>query len=165
MLTETFSGCRLDRSFFANKMIGFTGGEPAINVYTAGGGFKAHQDKQSLTILVSLSPGDDFAGGGTAFWSTEDAGPPGRTREYLTRTSTPTLLLRPPVGTALLFGGVVTHAGVAITSGERSVLVASFSPSSGGDGRSDFSRRLLQTAPELRASIWILGALEGLDGL
>ena len=36
-------------------MLGFTDGEPAINVYSEGGGFKAHQDKQSLTILVRFT--------------------------------------------------------------------------------------------------------------
>ena len=37
------------------------------------------------------------------------------------------LLLRPPKGTALLFGGYTTHAGTPVECGERCVLVASFS--------------------------------------
>ena len=36
-------------------------------------------------------------------------------------------MLRPPAGTALLFGGDVTHAGLPVTAGERAVFVASFS--------------------------------------
>jgi hypothetical protein len=38
------------------------------------------------------------------------------------------MVLTPPPGTALLFAGSVLHAGVAVTAGERSILVASFSP-------------------------------------
>jgi hypothetical protein len=37
----------------------FSPGEPAINVYTRGGRFDAHTDKQSLTILVPLSQARD----------------------------------------------------------------------------------------------------------
>ena len=36
-------------------------------------------------------------------------------------------MLRPPLGTALVFGGDVTHCGVPVASGLRSVLVCSFS--------------------------------------
>ena len=39
--------------------------------------------------------------------------------------------LIPPAGTALLFVGSVTHAGTPISSGERCVLVCSFSPATG----------------------------------
>jgi len=58
-----------------NPRLAFSTGEPAINVYHAGGGFKAHEDKQALTVLVPLSAGADFEGAGTAFWSIEHAGP------------------------------------------------------------------------------------------
>ena len=39
----------------------------------------------------------------------------------------PTAVLRPPLGTAILFGGDVTHAGLPVEAGTRAVLVASFS--------------------------------------
>ena len=67
----------------------------------------------SLTCLLNLSAADDdYGGGGTAFWG--ESGEP--------------LVIRPTVGTALIFGGKVTHSGVAVASGQRVVLVASFSP-------------------------------------
>jgi len=56
----------------------------------------------------------------------------------------------------------VIHAGSPVVSGERSVLVASFSPSSDQDGSSDWSKDLVASSGTLG---WILGALEGLDGL
>lgn len=47
----------------------FTGVEPSINVYHAGGQFDPHQDHEALTVLSVLSPSADaFEGGGTAFW-------------------------------------------------------------------------------------------------
>lgn len=49
----------------------YGGGEPALNVYRAGGQFAPHKDMQTLTVLLPLSvPDDDFGGGGTEFWST-----------------------------------------------------------------------------------------------
>ena len=39
----------------------------------------------------------------------------------------PTVVLKPPLGTALVFGGDLTHAGMDVEAGLRSVLVASFS--------------------------------------
>mmetsp|Transcript_11848 Transcript_11848/g.28348 ORF Transcript_11848/g.28348 Transcript_11848/m.28348 type:complete len:156 (-) Transcript_11848:354-821(-) len=93
--------------------------EPAVNVYTPGGEFLAHTDSQSLTILVALTAPLEDGGGGTAFWSQDSRGH---------RVEGPSLVLRPPVGTALLFGGCVTHeAGMPISHGMRGVLVASFS--------------------------------------
>ena len=187
----------------------------------AGGSFVAHEDGQSLTVLVNLSQAPSFEGGGTAFWSLADrvdrrqhkqcglrqheqgggtgstdelfrrlhspqlrekkrrrrteiatatetetetetetkteterqrercqpptltlSPPPGRQTETETETETekrerkrerercrpPTLALNPPTGSAILFGGTVTHAGLAVTSGVRGVFVASFSP-------------------------------------
>ena len=61
-----------------------------------------------------------FEGGGTGFW-------PRGADEHDARRATPALVLRPPAGTALLFAGCVTHAGVPVRAGERAVLVASFS--------------------------------------
>jgi hypothetical protein len=42
-------------------------------------------------------------------------------------TFPPTFIARPPAGTALVFGGKLTHAGHPVASGERVVFVASFS--------------------------------------
>ena len=92
--------------------------EPAINVYTKGGKFLAHEDGQQMTILIPLTSPDEFGGGGTAFWSQESRGH---------RVDPPSLVLKPEKGTAILFGGHVTHAGLPIEWGERIVLVASFS--------------------------------------
>ena len=39
----------------------------------------------------------------------------------------PTVVLKPPLGSALVFGGDVTHAGMPVETGLRSVFVASFS--------------------------------------
>lgn len=90
--------------------------EPGINVYTAGGKFKSHSDKQALTVLIPLSEDDAFTEGGTGYWihgQDPDETPPN-------------LKLRPPAGTAMLWVGNVTHTGIKINSGERVVLVASF---------------------------------------
>ena len=98
----------------------FSPREPAINVYGRGGEFAPHQDHQALTVLVPLSPPSAFEGGGTGFWPRGDD-------ERMARRAPPALVLRPPAGTALLFAGCVTHAGVPVRAGERAVLVASFS--------------------------------------
>ena len=93
--------------------------EPAINVYYQGGHFGVHKDNKALTILMPLSsPNDDFQGGGTAFWHQLH---PNETRHA------PSLTLTPPAGTALLFGGKVSHKGLSVTEGTRVVFVASFS--------------------------------------
>ncbi|KAJ1457380.1 hypothetical protein M885DRAFT_496680 [Pelagophyceae sp. CCMP2097] len=113
------------RELYSAGELEWSEGEPAINVYTPGGGFGAHKDHLALSVLIPLtSPDVDFDGGGTAFWSAfdlqgleNDAAPDGP----------PTLLLRPKLGTAMLFGGDVTHAGASVTDGIRSVFVASFS--------------------------------------
>lgn len=100
----------------------FSSREPAINVYTQGGKFLAHEDGQALTVLLPLScPEKDFTGGGTAFWHQDARGH---------RVEGPSLVCKPPAGTAMLFGGCVTHAGVSVESGSRVVFVASFSPTS-----------------------------------
>ena len=63
-------------------------------------------------------------GGGTAFWALKKAG---RDSEGRVVDATPTVTLRLPAGTALVFGGQVTHSGQMVTRGQRTVLVASFS--------------------------------------
>ena len=93
----------------------FSAQEPAINRYSAGGHFEPHTDKLALTVNVLLATGT-FCGGGTEFWHEGADG------------TTPTLLLQPALaGVGVLFNGTVKHAGRAVTSGVRHLLVASFS--------------------------------------
>jgi hypothetical protein len=137
--------CLASDTCSGNSRLTFSKGEPAVNMYTAGGGFQPHEDKQSLTILMPLSNGadtdaaggtcKDFVGGGTAFWTDEATGP---------RPDEPTFVLRPPAGTAMLFGGAVMHAGQTVLSGKRCVFVASFSPH---DAPGDWGLRLAERAP------------------
>mmetsp|Transcript_10433 Transcript_10433/g.14600 ORF Transcript_10433/g.14600 Transcript_10433/m.14600 type:complete len:149 (+) Transcript_10433:735-1181(+) len=106
---------------FTKDSLQFASREPAVNVYTPPGGkFLAHEDGQTLTILVPLSSCREFQGGGTAFWSPDSRGH---------RVDGPGIVVRSSeVGTAILFVGHVTHAGLPVTEGERVVLVASFGP-------------------------------------
>jgi len=104
----------------AEETLVFSHGEPAVNVYREGGQFQPHEDLQSLTVLVPLCDPDAYGSGGTAFWSEEARG---MARE----SGPPSLVLRPAAGTALLFVGSVTHAGLPVSSGTRHVFVASFS--------------------------------------
>lgn len=95
-------------------------GEPAINVYSANGRFGAHKDHLALTVLIPLTSTATFTGGGPGFWAggrsvNEDPWKPSDE------------VLKPPLGTALVFGGDVTHAGMPVEAGLRSVFVASFS--------------------------------------
>ena len=108
---------------YCSSSLTFTHLEPAINVYRSGGDFEPHRDLQALTLLVPLASADSFTGGGTAFYSR--AG--GATAISDHESARPAVVITPPAGTALLFGGEVTHAALAVTSGERAVLVASFS--------------------------------------
>ena len=101
----------------------FSGREPMLNRYTSGGMFEAHQDGHDLTVLVPLSTADvDFEGGGTAFWSEAIIGPDSKAASSFS----PSLVLRPPVGTGLFWRGHMTHAGLPVASGMRHVFVASF---------------------------------------
>eukprot|EP00966_Prymnesium_polylepis_P117351 2712039-Prymnesium_polylepis.1 len=101
--------------------------EPSVNVYTLTGEFSPHKDQQALTILLPLSsPELDFEGGGTAFWAQDSRGH---------RVAPPSLVLRPPAGTALLFGGQVTHAGLPVEWGVRACFVRQLSPLRAGFGR------------------------------
>lgn len=99
--TLLFEGC--PQTLAGNKDISFQTGEPAINIYSEGGGIQPHEDKQSLTILVVLSEAGDFKAGGTAFWSAAD-----KLKQGGSLPLKPTLVLKPPVGTAICFGGQVT---------------------------------------------------------
>ena len=174
LVHDLFGDCTTDSDTCVhNPQLAFSTNEPAINVYNSGGHFKPHEDNHALTILLPLSAASaDFEGGGTAFWSTRDAGPGGSINA---RTmGAPTMVLRPPAGAALLWGGActhgmrtmyaacalcyvlpcicpgsvttavcypgyhpsgsVTHAGLPVKSGQRCVLVASFSPRTSADG-------------------------------
>ena len=78
-------------------------------------------------MLVPVSQPDGFEGGGTAYWARDQLDDDGaKPREDA--ASAPRLTLTPPAGTALVFAGCVMHAARAVQSGERCVLVASFSP-------------------------------------
>lgn len=69
---------------------------------------------------MPLTSPDDFAGGGTGFWGGNrmmDENPEGP----------PTTVLKPAAGSALIFGGDVTHAGMPVENGYRLVFVCSFS--------------------------------------
>ena len=104
-------------------------GEPAINVYASDGRFSPHTDHLALTVLIPLtSPMTDFTGGGTGFWSRDkvlsdkalsdlmdqysagkesipEGAPTDVLKTWLGRE--PTAVLKPPRGSALIFGGDV----------------------------------------------------------
>lgn len=102
-------------SLFENGALVWANREPSVNVYAAGGDFSAHQDEHAITVLIPLTPPEACTGGGTGFWGSRHG------------TEPPVKVLKPKVGSALIFGGQVIHAGVAVLSGERAVFVASFS--------------------------------------
>ena len=97
-------------------------------------------------MLLTLSARETFSGGGTGFWSTASTEGPEIDGCSLKMDGPPSFVLAPPIGTALIFGGDVTHAARVITSGERAVFVASFSPDSlaGGAGRGGTARRVAE---------------------
>ena len=100
----------------------FSANEPAINVYYKNGAFNPHKDYCALTVLIPLSSPDDgsFSGSGTGFW------PPEERRRAGDSSGEPALVLVPQAGTAMLFSGHVTHAGMPVAQGTRVVFVASF---------------------------------------
>ena len=112
-----------------NEALLWSPGEPAVNVYAPGGEFKPHEDEQTLSILVPLTDGANFSGGGTAFWRLDSRG---HEDEHAQRSTNgdPALVLVPPAGAAIIFGGQLTHAALPVLSGERCILVGSCSPAS-----------------------------------
>ena len=76
---------------------------------------------------------------GTSFWAATESLPlkgaardhagraPGPAALHVNPQSEPSFVLTPPAGSALVFGGNVTHAGESVAGGERTVFVASFS--------------------------------------
>ena len=139
------TGCLDQKVFLRNPRLNFSIGEPAVNVYLAGGCFKAHKDRFSLSILLPLNSNGGgtvaaFGGGGTAFWSETDWAQMRKLRREEGEGSVeiPTLALCPPAGTALLFVGSVGHSGLPVHHGERCILVTSFSSTSNGTDGCDF---------------------------
>ena len=111
----------------------YSPGEPAVNIYTTGGEFAPHTDKQSVTLLVPLSAADAFKGGGTAFWPESHLGQKKGADDNIAYDENcrsnwlpHTHKLSPPAGTAIIFGGDVTHAGLPVTAGTRHLFVMSF---------------------------------------
>jgi len=130
--------------------IAFSLNEPAVNVYSAGGEFAQHEDNHMITVLVPLAEAEAFEGGGTAFWpntfnpgQSSDDGDAEATLLHVRETKGDGLVLLPPRGTAMLFVGSVTHAGVCVVSGVRMVWVASFNLRQWKPGFSPMSGRLL----------------------
>lgn len=136
----------------------FSPAEPAVNIYTVGGEFAPHTDKEHLTLLsalhsprppfticqlspaphlllsVPLDPPGAFEGGGTAFWSASHHPPccegyVGSMAEENDRERwlPHDYVIRAPRGTAIIFGGDVTHAGLPVVAGKRHLFVMSFS--------------------------------------
>ena len=118
-LAETLFG---QREGLADMLVRFSPGEPAVNVYSMGGEFQPHTDNENITILVNLSPPGSFEGGGTAFWKDGHVDENNK-KKVLAYDH----ILNPPRGTAIIFGGNVTHAGLPVWSGTRHLFVMSFS--------------------------------------
>ena len=135
------------QQLYHDDALEFSSREPGVNVYDAGGQFLPHKDHQALTVLIPVSDPESFEGGGachhhpacvalppppttpltfrarewsagTSFWAQDSRGH---------RVEAPSLTLRPPAGTALVFGGHVTHAGAPVVAGTRTAFVCSFS--------------------------------------
>ena len=120
LAAELFGGSDTD---LGDMWFKFSGQEPMLNRYTSGGLFEPHQDGHALTVLVPLdSPGVGFTGGGTAFWSEATIGSDSKEASQ----HPPSLIMRPPAGTALFWRGHITHAGLPVQTGVRHVFVASF---------------------------------------
>lgn len=144
-LTESLTADEVSMSIMDHTEVCFSDGEPAINVYSVDGAFRPHKDQEALTVLLNLSEEKAYAGGGTGFWSVADS-TRGRSREDPAGRlgpdtwAPPTVVIRPPVGSALVFVGTVMHGGLRVTSGVRCTLVSSFSPK---------ERKAARTSPEV----------------
>ena len=114
----------------------FSSNEPAVNVYYEGGGFTPHEDNCALTVLIPLSSAADGEFAGTGFWpptarrAKANGGSGGCGDEH-------SLVLKPEAGSAMLFTGDVTHAGLPVARGARAVLVQSFSRKGAARAKSD----------------------------
>jgi len=130
-LCEAKFGQRAELQRMARR---FSPAEPAVNIYTVGGEFAPHTDKEHLTLLMPLDPPGAFEGGGTAFWSASHHPPccegyVGSMAEENDRERwlPHDYVIRAPAGTAIIFGGDVTHAGLPVVAGKRHLFVMSFS--------------------------------------
>ena len=110
------------RELYRDDALEFSSREPGVNIYREGSEFLPHKDHQALTVLLPLSSPEAFKGGGTGFWHQDARGH---------RVEQPSVVLRPPAGSALVFGGHVTHAGMPVEAGVRVAYVASFSARGG----------------------------------
>ena len=97
--------------------------EPKVNVYDIGGYFRIHEDGMDLTLLVVLN--DSFEGGGTAFYCHHDDDNDDHD-EGESEIKTPDRIERAKSGTAIIWGRLMKHAGLPITSGQRAIFVGSF---------------------------------------
>lgn len=120
---------------FRTNKLDYSIREPAINVYEAPHGqFVMHKDHHALSIVIPLSdPKKDFDGGGTAFWNQSHP---------VDGMDCPSLVLKPKPGTAMLWGGRVSHKGMPICRGRRVVIVASFSGPDSPNMKEDVRDRL-----------------------
>ena len=119
---------------FANNQLDYSIREPAINVYEKQGQFVMHKDHHALSIVIPLSdPKKDFQGGGTAFWMQSHP---------VDGMDRPSIVLKPKPGTAMLWGGRVTHKGMPVSDGTRVVIVASFSGPDSPNMKEDVRDRL-----------------------
>jgi hypothetical protein len=139
----------------AEMPVYFATGEPAVNIYTAGGQFKPHTDKMGLTIVIPLSPPGAFEGGGTAFWAEGHLAPSKPGCELEDSNVNDERNWRPhahavsaPAGTAVLFGGDVTHAGLPVTSGTRHLFVMSFALRTAEQIAAEEAAALAEARPE-----------------
>ena len=121
-LPQLAEQCTNLRELYMAGELEWSEGEPALNYYQGGGYFGAHKDHLALTVLIPLtSPDTDFDGGGTGYWAgNRDTSENPEGRE-------PDVVLKPPAGSALVFGGDVTHAGMPVETGARAVFVCSLS--------------------------------------
>jgi len=118
----------------ASMNVSYSAGEPAVNIYKSGGEFKPHTDNEHLSLLIPLDAPGAFGGGGTAFWRAATHIKPDVPDDTLqtpeqnerNRWTPPDHCLKPALGTALLFGGAVLHAGLPVTWGTRHLFVMSF---------------------------------------
>jgi len=97
--------------------------EPTVNRYGKGGHFPKHIDEMAVSVICQLN-NKGFEGGGTDYWAehpSEEVRINGGTKH-----AHPTLRLHAGPGVGIVFHGQLSHSGVAVESGTRYVLVASF---------------------------------------
>ena len=122
------------RTALRDTPVRFAAHEPVVSVYTAGGALYPHEDLEALTVLIPLSQQGAYTGGGTAFWPDGCERHPYEHPECGTPTAPPSCVLKPPRGSAMLYGGALLHAAAEVSSGIRHIFVCSFSPSAPRSG-------------------------------